>query len=65
MANLIKFKNEYNEELGITPLQAHKMFGKGITKKSFKRVGTHFFCKVTGCFLKDIDSTWDEVSIIR
>ncbi len=66
MVNLMKFKTKYNDELGMTPLEAHKRYGKGITKELFKRAGHPIFLsKVTGSFLKDSDSTWDEVGIIR
>lgn len=66
MVNLMKFKTVYNDELGMTPLEAHKRYGKGITKELFKRAGHPIFLsKVTGSFLKDSDSTWDEVGIIR
>ena len=66
MVNLMKFKTEYNEELGMTPLEAHKMYSKGITKELFKRAGHPIFLsKVTGTFIKDSDSSWNEVGIIR
>lgn len=66
MVNLMKFKTEYNEELGMTPLEAHKIYGKGITKELFKRAGHPIFLSnVSGSFLKDSNSTWDEVGIIR
>lgn len=66
MVNLMRFKTEYNEELGMTPLEAHKMYGKGITKELFKRAGHPILLsEVTGSFLRDSDSTWDEVGIIR
>lgn len=66
MVNLMKFKTDYNKELGMTPLEAHKSYSKGITKELFKRAGHPIFLsKVMGSFLKDSDSTWDEVAIVR
>ena len=66
MVNLMKFRTEYNEELEMTPLEAHKKYSKGIIKELFKRAGHPIFLsKVTGSFIKDSDATWDEVGIIR
>lgn len=66
MVNLMKFKTEYNEQLQMTSLEAHKVYSKGIVKELFKRAGHPvMISKVIGSFIKDGDSDWDDVSIIR
>ena len=66
MVNLMKFKTEYNEELKMTPMEAHKKYSKGIVKELLKRAGHPvMLTRVTGSFIQESESDWDEVGIIR
>lgn len=66
MVNLMKFNTEYNEELQMTPMEAHKKYSKGIVKELFKRAGHPIMMiKVTGLFIQESDSEWDDIGIIR
>ena len=66
MVNLMKFNTEYNEELQMTPQEAHKKYSKGIVKELLKRAGhPALLSKVTGSFIRQSDSQWDEVAIVR
>lgn len=66
MVNLMKFNTEYNEELQMTPMQAHEIYSKGIVKELLKRAGHPvMMTKVTGSFIKESDSEWDDIGIIR
>lgn len=66
MVNLMKFNTEYNEELQMTPTEAHKKYSKGIIKELLKRAGHPvLLSKVTGSFIHQSDSIWDEVAIVR
>jgi hypothetical protein len=66
MVNLMKYKTEYNNELQMTPMEAHKNYSKGIVKELLKRAGHPvMMTKVTGSFIQDSDSDWDDIGIIR
>jgi len=66
MVNLMKYNTEYNEELEMTPMEAHKRYSKGIVKELLKRAGHPIMMtKVTGSFIRESNSQWDDVGIIR
>ena len=66
MVNLMKYNTEYNEELQMTPMEAHKRYSKSIVKELFKRAGHPvMMTKITGSFIQESDSEWDDVGIIR
>jgi len=62
----MKFKTKYNVELQMTPMEAHNKYSKGIVKELFKRAGHPvMMTKVTGSFIKESGSEWDDIGIIR
>ena len=66
MVNLMKFNTKYNEDLQMTPMEAHKKYSKGIVKELLKRAGHPvMMTKVTGSFITESDSEWDDIGIIR